>query len=310
MICQKCKNALNLEYRFCPYCGKSVSANSLDLTLGEVYDLWRGEHFPQISKKGAEGYRTAWNRLSRYQYMKITEVKTFHYQKIIKEMIDGGLSRSSMEKVKQLASQLCKFALKNDIINKNYGTFISLPKAKKSARDRFSDEELHILWENAEDTTVQIMLILAYTGFRINELFTIRKSDVHLNDPIPYIIGGSKTDAGRNRSVVICYRIIGIVKTLYSSQGEYLISSKSGKQCNVCNWRKRKYYPTLERLGLPHREIHCLRHTFASMMVKAGADLKSVAQLMGHTKIGTTMDIYTHTDLSQLSKAIEKLSYA
>ena len=107
MICQKCKNALNPEYRFCPYCGKSVSADNLDLTLGEVYDLWRGEHFPQISKKGAEGYRTAWNRLSRYQYMKITEVKTFHYLEVIKEMIDGGLSRGSLEKIKHLASQLC-----------------------------------------------------------------------------------------------------------------------------------------------------------------------------------------------------------
>lgn len=305
MICRNCKKTFDDKFSFCPWCGEGAEQYSYDLTLGEVHELWSDEHFPQISKKGIESYHSAWNRLRVYENFRMTSIKTMHFQKIISQMIQEKKSRSSMEKVKQLASQLCKYAMKNDIISKNYGALITLPKARKSTRDRFSDEELDILWSHSSDETVRIILILAYTGFRINELFSLTKENVHLDEPIPYIVGGSKTDAGRDRSVVVCEKIIGFVNAAYHTEGNYLFTNQAGKAIDVCNWRKRHYYPTLEHLGLPRREIHCLRHTFASMMVKAGADPKSIAQMMGHSRFSTTIDIYAHADLKQLSNAVK-----
>lgn len=304
MICQKCKNALNPEYRFCPYCGKSVSADNLDLTLGEVYDLWRGEHFPTISSSTVRGYEAAWKRLESLSSQRITELKAMHYQTIVQTMVKEKYSRSAIEKVRILISQLCSYAMKNDILSKNYARFLCLPKKEKTNRNRFSDEELSILWKHSDLPVVRIILILAYTGLRPNELFTLKRENVFLDKSVPYLVGGSKTDAGKNRTVVISPLILDFVKTLYNMNGEYLISSQRSNMVNLNSWRKRQYYPTLERLNLPKREIHCLRHTFASMMVKAGANQKSLTELMGHTNINTTADIYAHVDLKQLADAI------
>ncbi len=313
MICKnpKCKKSFRGDYPFCPWCGCDQSVepdtNLTNYTLEQIFEMWKEEHYPLIEKKGVEGYKTAWNRLSILKDARFRELKTMHYQMVVNQVTSEGLSRASAEKIQHLVSQLCQFGIKNDILERNYGMFLVLPKAQKSSRDRFSDDELTILWQNASDQTVRIILILAYTGFRVNELFSIKKEDVHLNETIPYIIGGNKTEAGRNRTVVISTEILPFITEAYNTDEIYLFANNAGHPLDPGNWRKRRYYPTLERLNLPKREIHCLRHTFASMMMKCGADPKSIAQMMGHTKISTTADIYAHADLNQLSHAIEKL---
>lgn len=313
MKCKYCEHVFNDDFSFCPYCGgsnsKGESDDFMNYTLKQVYDLWADEHFVQIGEKGIESYHTAWNRLQVIKDMKMTSIKTRHYQQIVTAAIKEGLSRSSLEKIKQLASQLSKFAMRNDMIDKNYGALITLPRAVKSSRDRFTDKELEILWQNKSDPTVQIMLVLAYTGLRINELFTLKKANVHLEDDIPFFVCGSKTDAGRDRTVIISDLILDLVKSAYTNDGDYLFSNQAGNSIDPCCWRRRKYYPTLERLGIQKREVHCLRHTFASMMVKSGADLKSIAQMMGHSRFTTTLEIYTHADIPQLADAIQKLSH-
>ena len=108
-------------------------------------------------------------------------------------------SRSQCAKIKQLCSQLCKYAAQNDIIDKNYASFIVLPKEAKKERRIFTSEEREKLWEHSDDKSVQIILFMIYTGFRIGEVFTILKENVHLDER--YIIGGIKTEAGKDRIV-------------------------------------------------------------------------------------------------------------
>lgn len=313
MRCNFCEKEFSDEFSFCPWCGQTaLSLPALrdlsDCTLGQIFELWKAEHYPLITAQGIEGYKTAWNRLSALKDYRFRDLKTMHYQAIITEITKAGLSRPSGEKVQHLVSQLCKFAIKNDVIDRNYGMYLTLPKAHKSPRERFTDAELSVLWDNsAHNHTVQIILILAYTGCRVNELFSLKKANVHLDEEIPFFVGGSKTDAGRDRTIVISKDILDFVKHAYITANVYLFENREGKPLDYNNWRKCDYYPTLDALGLPKRTIHCLRHTFASMMMKAGADQKSIAQLMGHTKISTTADIYAHADLEQLSTAINKL---
>lgn len=108
-------------------------------------------------------------------------------------------SRSQCAKIKQLCSQLCKYAAQNDIIDKNYASFIVLPKEVKKERRIFTGEEREKLWKHSDDKSVQIILFMIYTGFRIGEVFTILKENVHLDEG--YIIGGIKTEAGKDRIV-------------------------------------------------------------------------------------------------------------
>ncbi|MBR1528619.1 MAG: tyrosine-type recombinase/integrase [Oscillospiraceae bacterium] len=96
---------------------------------------------------------------------------------------------------------LCRFAMENDIIDKNYAEFIKLPKFQKKEKRIFSREEISTLWEHTDDLNVQMILIMIYTGFRIGEITSLTVENIHLDDG--YIIGGEKTEAGRNRIVPI-----------------------------------------------------------------------------------------------------------
>ena len=53
--------------------------------------------------------------------------------------------------------------------------------------------------------------------------------------------------------------------------------------------------------------LHDLRHTFASLRLKNGTDIKIIQELLGHTLLQTTADIYTHVDLPTKRKAVEGL---
>lgn len=314
MKCQICNGEIVSDYHFCPWCGAELNPRIMitntmqNYTLCQIYSLWSAEHYPSIDKSTIDGYTTAWKkRLSIYSNHRIKELKAKHYQDVIDEVVENGLSRSTAEKVKNLISELCQYAMKNDIIDKNYANFLVLPKVKKKGRDRFTDEEMRILWENTDDITVRIILIFAYTGLRANELFWLKREDVHLNEERPYMICGSKTEAGRDRTVMISPYILDFIKDAYKQGNDYLFSNTVNGPINLRNWRERRYYPTLMRLGIQRREVHCLRHTFASMMVKEGANPKSLTELMGHESISTTADIYAHADREQLFDAIKLL---
>ncbi len=319
MICKnpKCKKSLSEDFRYCPYCGLRISteyqANTLstflpsDYTLGMIYKLWSREHFPNLGLKTKKGYIAAWKRVSCFEQEKMTDLKTMHYQVIINSMIEDELSRSTIEKVRGLIAQLCKYALKNDIIQKNYAEFLTLPKTQKNGRNRFSDEELKVLWEHSDDIAVRRILIFAYTGMRANELFQMKKENVFLDGLIPYMIGGNKTEAGIERTIAIAPCIFEFVKQEYMHGKVYLIEGEMRNSLDLDNWRNRNYRPTLQRLGITYRPIHSLRHTFASMMVKANANPKALAALMGHTQFSTTADLYAHADLQQLGDAVKLL---
>lgn len=68
-------------------------------------------------------------------------------------------------------------------------------------------------------------------------------------------------------------------------------------------YREKKYYPALEAVGVRKLNPHCCRHTFATLMDKAGASRKATQELMGHADYKTTAS-YTHVDIEELRKNI------
>ncbi len=63
----------------------------------------------------------------------------------------------------------------------------------------------------------------------------------------------------------------------------------------------------LRDAGVPHVRLHDLRHTFASMALEAGVDLKTVSNALGHSTISTTADIYAHVTDSLMRDAADRI---
>ncbi|MEG1754309.1 MAG: site-specific integrase [Christensenella sp.] len=279
-------------------------------TVKDIYERWKDVHFRNLTESGKTGYTNSWDKLKPIHDRKMRTIKVADFQDIVDNAFMKSkngepprpLSRSSKEKIKQLCSQLCKQAIKDDILLRNYGEFVTLEHENKKEKEIFTKSEIEELYKDNSETA-KIILTLIYTGFRINELFTIKHADVNIDEN--YITGGEKTDAGKNRIVPISQKIKPFVLEWYNQNNAYLLTTGSGTIMNVGNFRSRDYYPLLEKLNIPKKSPHCTRHTFASLMAVAGARPEDLQKIIGHANYSTTAEIYIHADVEQLQKSID-----
>ena len=76
------------------------------------------------------------------------------------------------------------------------------------------------------------------------------------------------------------------------SDGPLLFPAAMGGHINLDNWRRRVWYPALDRVGLERRPPYSLRHTFATLALAAGASIEWISRYMGHADIRTTLRHY------------------
>lgn len=297
-------------------------------TVEDIYEAWKATYFSKLSSKGIEGYETAWKRLAPIKDRKMRELKTSDYQDIIlnaqtieRKKKDGSsrpskpLSKSGKEKIQQLCSQLCQFAMRDDIIDKNYAQMVLMPEDDTISKDIFTPEHIALLESFDNNKTAQITLTLIYTGMRINELFSVERKNVHLEEH--YLIGGLKTEAGKDRFIPICKKIMPYIEQWYQeSKGQdLLLTNKKGGKMNDCNFRTRDFYPLMEQLGIckppkvdengraERRTLtpHSARHTFISMASAQGANSDLLTLIVGHEHFDDMCNTYRH--LTEQDKA-------
>lgn len=91
--------------------------------------------------------------------------------------------------------------MKDDVIDKNYASLLELPANSKREKDIFTDNEIELLKQHDNDIEAKIILILIYTGLRIGEFLKLTPNDINTKEW--YLVGGSKTKTGKNRTVPI-----------------------------------------------------------------------------------------------------------
>lgn len=267
-------------------------------TFKQVYEAWKDEHFRDIGAKGIESYERAYDVFEPLHDRKFRELRTADYQIVIDKYSDK--SHSLLSKFKQLATQMSQWGIRQELITTNFASFIKLPENVKKEKEIFSEEDIQKL-EADGSQAAKLTLMMVYTGMRIGELFGLRTENVHET----YVIGGEKTEAGRNRIIPI--RSEGrkyFAEFKERAKGELLISGYAGQKV-IANFRKRDYYPLLERLGISKKTPHAARHTFASWAVANNIKPELLQKMLGHADYSTTANIYEHFDIDQLVNAID-----
>lgn len=287
--------------------------------LAKIYDLWSSNHFGTLSDSGVQGYKAAYKSIAELSRVKFRELKTADFQRCVDVQAEKGASRSKCEKIRQLCSQLCKWAMQNDIIDKNYAEFVKLPKKEKKEKQIFTAAEIEMLWAHKDDNRAKLVLFLLYTGFRIGEVSDLLPENIHLDKG--YIIGGEKTKAGKDRIVPLPPSIPEITEFV-----RVWLEAPETAPFGVSRNSLRQYwfYPALSDLGIidppiynpeirkheyknPRLTPHAARHTFASLSAAAGMRPDDLQKIIGHADYSTTADIYVHQDLESLKAAMSKL---
>lgn len=150
------------------------------------------------------------------------------------------------------------YALENDIVNKNHAEFIMLPEKGAPTKDRFTDLELTKIEQSAGKIPyADCILLLCYTGFRINEFLSLTKFGVHQSGKLTLLVGGEKTESGKNRPLPVHPKIKPYLDNWLAKDGDAIVCTEDGKAWTPDGFRRQCYYPALEAMGL-RRLFHTL----------------------------------------------------
>lgn len=280
-----------------------------NITVGQLYEKWKNEKYPKIAHKTQVVYNMCWNYCKDIETLPLVEIRLTHLQAIV----DGLDNKWSAKKAfKNMWNQLFDFAMKNDINVKKYSTFIDVgKKTTKLVRIPFEENEIDLMWNNLNRMDfVDTILILIYTGMRVGELLDIKIENVHLDQK--YMIGGSKTEAGKDRVIPIHDRILPLVEKWYvtskSHNCEYLIHNYEYDKMSYWNYYHEKWEKIIEQLELGDtHKPHDTRHTFATRMDRTDANKLCIKRIMGHASTDVTDKVYTHKDIEDLIETVNKL---
>ena len=279
--------------------------NLNDITLKEILDRFMENKKGAVEKSSLKSYRVWYNYLRPLYSKRMKDIRTFELQNFINSL--SHLSTGSLKLVKSFIRMLFKDAMEMDIISKDYSEYIKLPKYKKIIeRKIFTEEEIALLWDNIKIMEyADTILILIYTGMRINELLKLEKKNVNLENNT--IIGGSKTDAGKNRIIPIHPKILPLIVKRMGNKTDYLIPNKKESGAYIYNnFRQNEFVKIMKQLGMEHT-VHDTRHTFATLISNVSNNETVITGIIGHTNINMTKK-YTHTNIEEMRKEMEKIN--
>lgn len=190
-----------------------------------------------------------------------------------------------------------------------------------------SEEEISIIKKYIKGSNVDLLILLDLaTGLRQGELLALDWKNIDLknktlkversvkevyvyenedNRHIETIFQIPKTQ-NSFRTISIPDVIIDVLRKQTNKTG-LLFHDSNGNPLRAKNvsyqWKR-----ILKECNIPHKKFHAIRHTYASMLLKNGVDIETVAELMGHTAVSITQ-IYLHSSTSQKQEAVNKLNY-
>lgn len=292
------------EYNNNPFDTKAAK-----MTFSDVYEEWSRRKYPTVSESNVKGYTASYKACGTLYNKVFKDIRLVDLQNVIDTC---GKNYPTLRKIKVLFNQLYDYALKNDICNKDYSSFVDVAQYKdrnpnKYDRNKFEKDEIERIWEQKDDKYYQIVLMLLYNGVRISELLDLKKEHVHLDEQYFDVIS-SKTENGI-RKVPIADKILPFYKSWYEScpDCEYLLHTEDGKHFTYRNYYDSYFQPLMEQLKI-NRTPHCCRHTCVSMLAEAGVDQTIIKKIVGHSGAMTlTEKVYTHFDIKELVDAINRI---
>lgn len=265
-------------------------------TFTQVYERFYAEKFPEghkYSKASERSYKAAYMNCTRLHN---TTFSTLKYNDLQSVIDDCPLKHASLELMVSLLHQMYKYAIMNDICEKDYSSGLKIKKSNDDEKGvPFTMEELSRIYAAREDETAEMLMIMCLSGFRINEY-----QNIHVDLSEWYFRGGSKTNAGKDRIVPIHTRLRSIVFDRMQRHGKLLL-------CNAGTFRK-DMNSLLHRIGIDeHHTPHDCRHTFSYLCEKYEVAENDRKRMLGHAFSDVTNKVYGHRDLEELRKQIEKI---
>ena len=263
--------------------------------------------------------------------VRLVDLNETMVQRLYNKLYERGLSARTVKLTNVVLKSALKKAVKLGLVLRNICENIDLPKETKKERRVLTPEEQKILLKTLKETDGGDIYIFAlFTGMRRGEVLALTWEDVDFKHKVitinknlsrikTYVVDGNKTKlvvgdpktTTSNRVIPIVECLIPLLKKqkekTYSDESDLVFPSDTGGYIDPGNYN-RKFYKIIKKTGLPKTNPHALRHCFASNALESGVDIKTTSEILGHSSIDITADLYTHASMSHKKNEIKKLN--
>lgn len=257
----------------------------------------------------------------------LSELTTGDVQRVYAKMMDEGLRASSIQKVHSIINGCLKKAVEIKLIEYNPAPATERPKVEHDEVVPLTAEEmsrfLSCLYED-EQRWIAAFLTLLGTGMRVGELLALEWRDIdfventiNINKNLSRVKGGFKVAEPKTQSskrvvpmpdtvAQALWELRSVTKLISLDGATIVFQTSNGTHIQYRGFLW-KFHQLRDAAGIPNATVHTLRHTFATRLLEAGENLKTVQELLGHADISTTGNIYSHVSAKVKKDAVDKI---
>lgn len=290
-----------------------LKKRKVQIAEGKFFDIKKKPKvkFEEMARTYLESYSKPHKKSWRRDETCINNLLPHFEGKLLHEITPLDIDNYKKERVKRVSPRTVNIEVK--FLKAMYNKAISWGKAdsnptnsvqlfrEEKGRIRYLEKkEIGKLLKTCSDHLRPIVVAVLNTGMRKAEVLNLKWEDVDFGRKIVNIEG----KWGQRREVPINKALYRILRALEKKKnGPYVFCNKKGQPYGDIT---KGFKGALRRAGINNFRFHDLRHTFASHLVMAGVDLKTVQELLGHKTIGMTMR-YAHLSPNHKRLAVEKM---
>lgn len=265
------------------------------------------------SKHTLRAYRKDLEEFSAHIKKKPEDIELIDVRGFVAQQIKNGLNKSTAGRRLATIRSFIKFLYREGYVKNNPAKLVASPKTQKLLPKFLSVDDVFSLVEKPEGIGFilardrAILELLYSSGLRVSEVAGLNVEDINTREGLVKVRGKGK----KERILPIGSKAIDAIK---SYMVEKLLLKKKDRAMFLNREDTRLSDRGIRRIVVKYAKMigingpigpHTLRHTFASHLLQAGADLRVIQELLGHSSLSTTQK-YTHIDITHLMDIYDK----
>lgn len=293
-----------------------------DIKIAELCDKWLELKAPDVRPKVYTSYQSHVERFKdKFGKFKAKSVSPKVLEEFVAEL-KSELAPATINRQITVIKAIFDKAIQWNYLGINPARYLKRQKVLSREIEILMPEEMQRLVQNTDAHYRTLILTGCYTGMRLSEILALRWSDCDFNQGKIYVrqvLQGDrfyepKTDKSR-RAVAVPQFLVDVLKVhqleqaanLERNEHDLVFTTPEGRPIDGVLFSRNVFNPALRLAGIRRVNFHALRHSYVSMLLHQGENIKFISNQVGHASAKMTLDIYSHLLPDTQSKAMRRL---
>jgi len=316
---------------------------ALEILQTRVSAVSQQQRRPQVSMTLSEFVRAEWKpnaalalkkssmRIYSYQLEKhilptlgelpVRNIGVAQIEACLSRLKQKGHATSTLRSVRATFATVLRSAVKRGHLERNpaHGIVIREGDSKKERRF-YSVDQVRMLLGVLTEPCASVVAVAVLTGMRIGEILALRWKRIDLLNGTLEVAENYSSGEFVSPKTKSSQRVLPISSALRrvlenqhsrinpTTPGDLIFQTPTGTPLNDKNLYNRELAPACDRIGQPRVSWHSFRHTHQTLLHDSDASLKTSQELLGHSDLETTLNVYTHTVSDSQKNAVERVA--